>query len=54
MWQCEIFPAELVITFISLPIIEVFVAFDSQLKFTPFFKWCGLQYWYFIVTEYFM
>ena len=48
---CDIFLVELVITFISLPIIEVFVAFGSELKFSPFFKWCGVQHWHFTVAE---
>lgn len=42
---------ELVMTFISLPITEVFIAFVSELKFTPFFKWWVVQRWYFTVVE---
>lgn len=48
---CDNFLVELVITFISLPIIELFVAFGSELKYTPFFKWCGVQHWYFTDAE---
>lgn len=32
---CDNFLVELVITFISSPIIELFVAFGSELKYTP-------------------
>lgn len=49
--SCDIFLADLVTTLISLPVIEVFVAFGSQLKCTQFFKWCGVQHQYFTGAE---